>query len=149
MKKLAVLIALLTTATALTTTVTLAQGQAKGSGEVNLYNWSNYFPPDLLKKFEKETGIRANLDVYDSNESLLAKLKAGAAGYDVVVPSDYMVKIMVEEELLEKFDAFKLPEFKKVTAPANTPPFDPATITASGSTSCQGTRTKARSCARG
>ena len=49
MKKLTVLISLLLTATA-----AQAQGQAKGSGEVNLYNWSNYFPPDLLKKFEKE-----------------------------------------------------------------------------------------------
>ena len=121
MKKITVLMALL-----LMSTATQAQGQSKGSGEVNLYNWSNYFPPDLLKKFEKETGIRANLDVYDSNESLLAKLKAGAAGYDVVVPSDYMVKIMVEQGLLEKFDAFRLPEFKRVTALANTPPFDPA-----------------------
>lgn len=98
---------------------------AQKGGEVNLYNWSNYFPPDLLKKFEKETGIRANLDVYDSNESLLAKLKAGASGYDVVVPSDYMVKIMVGEGLLEKIDTYKMPGFGAVVSPADKPPFDP------------------------
>ena len=99
--------------------------QAQKGGEVNLYNWSNYFPPELLKKFEKDTGIRANLDVYDSNESLLAKLKAGAGGYDVIVPSDYMVKIMVGEGLLEKIDTNKFPEFKNVVSPADKPPFDP------------------------
>ena len=111
----------------LTASVVQAQvNTAKAAGEVNLYNWSNYFPPDLLKRFEKETGIRANLDVYDSNESLLAKLKAGAAGYDVVVPSDYMVKIMIDEGLLEKFGAASLPEFRNVVSPANKPPFDPA-----------------------
>ncbi len=105
---------------ALTTSLALAQGQS-----INLYNWSNYIPPELLKKFEKETGIRVNLDVYDSNESLLAKLKAGATGYDVIVPSDYMVKIMIDEGLLEKIDAYKLTNFKNVADFSVRPPFDP------------------------
>lgn len=105
---------------ALITSLALAQGQS-----INLYNWSNYIPPELLKKFEKETGIRVNLDVYDSNESLLAKLKAGATGYDVIVPSDYMVKIMIDEGLLEKIDAYKLPNFKNVADFSVRPPFDP------------------------
>ncbi len=51
---------------------------AQAAESINLYNWSDYIPPELLKKFEKETGIKVNLDVYDSNESLLAKLKAGS-----------------------------------------------------------------------
>ncbi len=92
--------------------------------EINLYNWSNYIPPDLLKKYETETGVRVNLDVYDSNESLLAKLKAGATGYDVIVPSDYMVKIMTDEGILEKIDASKLSNFKNVQAFSAKPPFD-------------------------
>lgn len=100
-------------------------GSAFAAGEVNLYNWSDYIPPDLLKKFEKDTGIKVNLDVYDSNESLLAKLKAGATGYDVIVPSDYMVKIMTDENLLEKIDVAGMPNFKNVGAPFNKPPFDP------------------------
>ncbi len=91
---------------------------------INLYNWSNYIPPDLLKKYEKETGVRVNLDVYDSNESLLAKLKAGATGYDVIVPSDYMVKIMVDEGILEKINATKLSNFKNVQNFSAKPPFD-------------------------
>src|SRR3546814_8918064 len=57
---------------------------------------------------------------------MLAKLQAGAAGYDVVVPSDYMVKIMIEEDLAEKIDARQMENFKNVTAPHNTQPFDPA-----------------------
>jgi spermidine/putrescine transport system substrate-binding protein len=91
---------------------------------INLYNWSNYIPPDLLKKYEKETGVRVNLDVYDSNESLLAKLKAGATGYDVIVPSDYMVKIMTDEGILEKISASKLSNFKNVQSFSIKPPFD-------------------------
>src|SRR3546814_658579 len=79
----------------------------------------------LLTKFEKDTGIKVTLDVYDSNETMLAKLQAGAAGYDVVVPSDYMVKIMIEEGLAEKIDARQMENFKNVTAPHNNQPFDP------------------------
>lgn len=98
---------------------------AQAAGELFLYNWSNYFPPDLLTKFEKDTGIKVTLDVYDSNETMLAKLQAGASGYDVVVPSDYMVKIMIEEGLAEKIDAGQMENFKNVMAPHNQQPFDP------------------------
>ncbi|MBU6278258.1 MAG: extracellular solute-binding protein [Actinomycetales bacterium] len=70
-------------------------------GELNLYNWTDYISPDLLKRFESETGIKVNLDNYDSNETMLAKLQAGGANYDVIVPSDYMVAQMVELGLLQ------------------------------------------------
>jgi spermidine/putrescine transport system substrate-binding protein len=103
-----------------------ASGSALAGGELNLYNWSDYIPPALLKRFEAETGIHVTLDVYDSNESLLAKLKAGATGYDVIVPSDYMVKIMVDEGLLEKIDTSRMPNFKRVEAPLDKPDFDPS-----------------------
>ena len=71
-------------------------------GEVNLYNWTDYISPDLLTRFEEETGITVNLDNYDSNETMLAKLQAGGANYDVIVPSDYMVKQMIELGLLQQ-----------------------------------------------
>jgi putrescine transport system substrate-binding protein len=54
---------------------------------VNLYIWSDYMSPDTLPGFEKETGIKVNVDVFDSNEVLETKLLAGSSGYDVVVPS--------------------------------------------------------------
>ncbi|MCF8554890.1 MAG: hypothetical protein K9F93_02185, partial [Candidatus Nanopelagicales bacterium] len=62
-----------------------------GSGVVNLYNWTDYIDPALLDKFEAETGIEVILDTFDSNETLLAKLQSGATGYDIIMPSDYMV----------------------------------------------------------
>lgn len=105
--------------------LTFSAGSAQAEGELFLYNWSNYFPPDLLEKFEKETGIKVTLDVYDSNETMLAKLQAGAAGYDVVVPSDYMVKIMVDEGLAEKINAGEMSNYKNVMAPHNNMPADP------------------------
>jgi spermidine/putrescine transport system substrate-binding protein len=95
---------------------------------INLYNWSNYIPPDLLKKYETDTGVRVNLDVYDSNESLLAKLQAGATGYDIIVPSDYMVKIMIDEKILEPINAAKLSNWKNVQGFSTKPPFDVARV---------------------
>lgn len=76
--------------------------QAASAEEVlNIYNWAGYTPPDLLEKFTKETGIKVTLDTYDSNESLLAKLKAGGGGYDIVVVANSFLPIFVEEGLLQ------------------------------------------------
>lgn len=99
-----------------------AQAQAN---ELFLYNWSNYFPPELLEKFQADTGISVTLDVYDSNETMLARLQAGAAGYDVVVPSDYMMKIMIDEGLAERIDTAEMENFANVMAPHDAPPQDP------------------------
>ena len=80
------------------------------SGEVNLYTWSDYYPEELIQKFTDDTGITLNVDYYDSNESLEAKLRASdGAGYDVVVPSDYMVQILANDGLLLEFDSQSLP----------------------------------------
>lgn len=93
--------------------------------ELFFYNWTNYYPPELLQKFEQETGIKVTLDGYDSNETLLAKLQAGATGYDVIVPSDYMVDIMAKQGLLEEIDASAMPSFANVGAPHDKPWYDP------------------------
>ncbi|HEX5388296.1 MAG TPA: spermidine/putrescine ABC transporter substrate-binding protein PotF, partial [Burkholderiaceae bacterium] len=60
---------------------------AQDSKVLNVYNWSDYIGPDVLKNFEKETGIKVRYDNFDSNEILHAKLVAGKTGYDIVVPS--------------------------------------------------------------
>ncbi len=78
-------------------------------GELNLYNWTDYISPELIERFESETGITVNLDNYDSNETLLAKLQAGGANYDVIVPSDYMVAQMIELGLLQEVDPASFP----------------------------------------
>ena len=83
-------------------------------GELNLYNWTDYISPDLIKRFESETGIKVNLDNYDSNETLLAKLQAGGANYDVIVPSDYMVAQMIDLGLLQEVDPASFPNGKDI-----------------------------------
>ena len=62
-------------------------GQAAEEKVLNVYNWSDYIAPDTIEKFTKATGIKVNYDVYDSNETLFAKLQAGQSGYDLVFPS--------------------------------------------------------------
>ena len=101
---------------------TPARAQSK---ELLLYNWSNYMSPDLLKRFESETGIKVTLDTYDSNETMLAKLQAGGAGYDLVVPTGPTVETMIKGGLLMKIDATKLANFKNVRTPFDKPDFDP------------------------
>ena len=92
--------------------------------EMLLYNWSNYIPPDLLKRFEAETGIHVTLDTYDTNETLVSKLEAGGGGYDVVVPTGSFVPNLIAEGLIQKIDVTAMPNFKNVHAPFDKPKFD-------------------------
>ena len=92
---------------------------------LNLYNWSEYVDPELLVKFEEETGIKIVEDTFGSNEDLLGKLQGGATGYDVIVPSDYMVAIMIEEGLLAELDHDQLTTLGDLDPTWTDPPFDP------------------------
>lgn len=76
---------------------------------VNVYNWSDYIAEDTVAKFEAETGIKVNYDVFDSNELVEAKLLAGSSGYDVVVPSGFFLERQVAAGLFLPFDKSKLP----------------------------------------
>lgn len=76
---------------------------------LNVYNWAEYISPATVERFEKETGIKVNLSFYDSNETMLAKLEAGAREYDVVFPSDYMVQIMIRKDFFLPLDKSLLP----------------------------------------
>ena len=93
--------------------------------ELHIYNWTDYTAPDLIKKFEEETGIDVVVDTYDSNETLLAKLKAGATGYDLVVPSQHFVKIMIDQGLLQKVDVKSMPNYANVDPRWKNPDWDP------------------------
>ena len=80
----------------------LGAGAATAEGKLSIYHWFEYIPQELLDKFTAETGIEVVMDTYDSNEALLANLKAGKLGsYDVAVPGDYMVSIMKNEGMLD------------------------------------------------
>ncbi len=82
--------------------------------ELSVYNWADYIDESLLTKYEKEYGVKIIYDTYASNEDLLAKLQAGATGYDVIVPSDYMVAQMIELGLLAEIDLNNIPNIKNV-----------------------------------
>lgn len=97
----------------------------KLEGTVNLYNWQSYINPDNVKAFQQQFGQKVTQDFYDSNESLLAKLQAGARGYDVIVPTGYMVEIMIKQGLLFKLAKDHLPNFKNVDARFTNLAFDP------------------------
>jgi spermidine/putrescine transport system substrate-binding protein len=87
---------------------------AMAGGELHIYNWGDYTNPKLIEKFTKETGIKVTLDTYDSNETMLAKVRAGGTGYDIVVPSDYTVKIMVDQGMLAETHPNQMPNFKNL-----------------------------------
>lgn len=102
--------------TFLTATAILLAGTslASAEGQLQLYNWGNYTSPELLAKFEKETGIKVTVTDYDSNDTALAKIEAGGHGFDLVVPSANYVPIWVEKGLIAELDQSKLPNHKNI-----------------------------------
>jgi spermidine/putrescine-binding protein len=106
--------------------ITACSGKnGKEEKRLNLYIWSAYVSDETLQKFEKDTGIRVRYDTYDSNEALLEKMQSGVADYDVIAPSDYMVRVMRHEKLLEKIDLNRLPNFKNIARKFQNMDFDP------------------------
>ncbi len=99
-----------TDAPAATTSSTgAAVDKTKLSAELHVYNWTDYIDPALLTAFEKEYGVKVIVDNYDQNEDMIAKVRAGGSGYDIVVPSDYAVDIMWRAGLLQELDKSLLP----------------------------------------
>lgn len=99
---------------------------AVAEGELVVYHWFEYIPQELLDKFTEQTGIAVTMDTYDSNEAMLATLKAGGTGtYDVAVPGDYMVKIMAGEGLLDTIAEGELVNKGNISAEWADPSFDP------------------------
>ncbi len=81
---------------------------------LNVYNWGDYINPAVLEKFEAETGIKVNLDVYGSNEEMLAKIQAGASGYDIVFPSVHYHDILHKLDLLHESKINEHPLFSNI-----------------------------------
>lgn len=95
------------------------------SKELNVYNFSYYIGETTIQDFEKEFGVKVNYDNYSSNEELLAKIQAGVSGYDVIFPSDYMVNIMIKQNLLTEIDLNNIPNLKNINRRLHNLPFDP------------------------
>ena len=89
--------------------ILLLSGCGSEKNEVNILNWSSYIPDEVLRDFERETGIKVNYNTYSSNEECLAKLQAAKSGtYDLVFPSDYLVELLIQKEMIQKLDKTKL-----------------------------------------
>ncbi len=94
-------------------------------GDLLLYNWNDYMDPDILADFSAEYGVEVVEDFYPSNEDMLARVVAGGTGYDVVVPSDYMIELMIEDALLLPLTRAAIPNITNVATEFADPPYDP------------------------
>ncbi len=84
------------------------------SEQVVVYNWGEYIDPNVLTQFTKETGIEVIYDEFDTNETMYPKVEAGAVAYDLVCPSDYMIKRMLDNDLLAKINFDNVPNIKYI-----------------------------------
>jgi spermidine/putrescine transport system substrate-binding protein len=89
-------------------------GCSKQKKKLFVYNWSYYIPDDVLRDFEKKFNCEVVYDTYESNEEMYTKIKGGASGYDIVFPSGDHVSIMSKENMLEKIDKSKIPNFAQL-----------------------------------
>jgi spermidine/putrescine transport system substrate-binding protein len=97
---------------------------AAQSGQLNIYNWGNYTPPEMIEKFEAETGIRVTVTDYDSNDTALTTIRQGGHGYDVAVPSNNYVPIYVQEGLVMELDHDAIPNIANIDPQWVDVPFD-------------------------
>jgi len=99
--------------------------RSKLSKDLNIYNWSDYVDESTIPNFEKEFGVKVNYDTYEDNEAMLAKLQSGATGYDIVVPTGYMIEIMLKQGILAPINHDHIPNIKGVSPALQNPPYDP------------------------
>lgn len=81
---------------------------------ISVYNWGDYIDADVIDIFEAETGIRVIYETFETNEDMYAKIAMGGSAYDVIIPSDYMVERMIQENLLQKINWDNIPNVKNI-----------------------------------
>lgn len=109
----------------LTCSASLVAGAAAAQGNLNLYNYSGYISEDLVKKFEQKYDVKVTSDSYDTEETLLAKLKLGGAGYDFAVGSQAIMPIIIAQGLAENIGASAMPGYANVIPQLQKPEWDP------------------------
>ena len=95
--------------------VALLTGATNAQPVVNVCSWGEYIDEDLISQFEEETGIIVNYQTAESNEALYSLLKSGAGDYDVIVPSDYMISQLIEEDMLAELDYRQIPNYALIS----------------------------------
>ena len=96
-----------------------------GDNTIAVYNWGDYIDEDLITKFEEETGYKVVYSTFDSNEAMMTKLNQGGTYFDVVVPSEYAIEKMVDEDLLQPIDKSLLPNLQYIDSRFMDLAFDP------------------------
>src|SRR6187431_3410412 len=89
-------------------------GSALADGELNIFNWGNYTSPELIKKFEDAYKVKVTVTDYDSNDTALAKIRAGGHGFDIVVPSASFIPVWISEGLLLETRPDQMENFKNM-----------------------------------
>ena len=95
---------------------------------VNVCSWGEYIDESLIGQFEEETGITVNYQTVPSNEELYSILSMGGANYDVIVPSDYMISQLIEEDMLQPLDYEKIPNFERIADRFKNLSYDPENL---------------------
>ncbi|PLR96506.1 ABC transporter substrate-binding protein [Bacillus sp. T33-2] len=101
-----------------------SQGYSSGN-TLTVFNWGDYIDAELVKRFEKETGVKVVYETFDSNEAMMTKIEQGGTTYDIAVPSEYTIDKMRQEDLLIPLDHSKLPNLKYIDERFMDLPFDP------------------------
>ena len=81
---------------------------------ISVYNWGDYIEPEVLDLFEQETGIKVIYETFETNEDMYAKIAMGGSSYDVIIPSDYMIERMIQENLLQKINWENIPNIANI-----------------------------------
>lgn len=126
MKKIALLMAVVLLAALFCGTLSGCGGSDRVT--INVFNWTSYIDDEIMdvnRQFEKETGIRVNYKKYGSNEEMYTMLESGAAEYDVVFPSDYMIGKMIKNDMLAKLNFDNIPNYKYIGEDYKNLAYDP------------------------
>ncbi|MGX7148276.1 ABC transporter substrate-binding protein [Enterococcus ureasiticus] len=96
-----------------------------GADTLTIYNWGDYIDPNLIRKFEKESGYKVNYETFDSNEAMFTKIQQGGTAYDITIPSEYMIQKMMKEKMLLPIDHKKLKGLENIDERFLNLDFDP------------------------
>ena len=100
-------------------------GNDNGKRVLKIYNWGDYIDPDVLDSFQKAFGVKVIYDEFATNEEMYAKIKAGASDYDILIPSDYTIKRMIDEDMLYSLDMVNIPNYKYINDRFKNLAYDP------------------------
>ncbi|WP_330696955.1 ABC transporter substrate-binding protein [Candidatus Epulonipiscium viviparus] len=103
----------------------LAGCSGEAAEVVKVYNWGDYIDESTNRMFEEETGIKVIYEVFPTNEEMYAKVANGNAAYDVIIPSDYMIEKMINEDLLAKIDKTQISNYDLIDREFIDLPYDP------------------------